>query len=180
MQQEEREYIGGKHAVLEAFQSTRAIHKVWISNTSQSHWAQPIYDAAKQAGVIVQTVDKRKLDQMAPGLQHQGVVAQVAAATYADLDEMIEGALASGRQPLFVVLDELEDPHNLGSIIRTAECAGAHRGHHPEASLRRVDDDRGEDVRWRGGICARGTRDEFSASARDVEAARHLGRRRCG
>ena len=126
MQQEEREYMGGKHAVLEAFQSTRAIHKVWISNTSQPHWAQPIYDAAKQAGVIVQNVDKRKLDQMAPGLQHQGVVAQVAAATYADLDAMIDGALASGRQPLFVVLDELEDPHNLGSIIRTVECAGAH------------------------------------------------------
>jgi 23S rRNA (guanosine2251-2'-O)-methyltransferase len=63
---------------------------------------------------------------MAPGIQHQGVVAQVAAATYVDLEAMIDRALASERQPLFVVLDELEDPHNLGSIIRTVECAGAH------------------------------------------------------
>lgn len=126
MKEEEREYIGGKHSVLEAFQSERAIHKIWISNTSQSHWAQPIYDAAKARGVIVQTVDKRKLDQMAPGLQHQGVVAQVAAATYMELDEMLNLMEKSNRPPLLVILDELEDPHNLGSIIRTVECAGAH------------------------------------------------------
>ena len=125
MKEEEREYIGGKHSVLEAFQSKRAIHKIWISNTTQPHWSQPIYEAAKEAGIIVQSVDKRKLDQMAPGLQHQGVVAQVAAAEYMDLDEMLNQLEQSERTPILVILDELEDPHNLGSIIRTVECAGA-------------------------------------------------------
>lgn len=123
---EEREFIGGKHSVMEAFQAGRSIHKLWIADTAQPHWSQPIYNLAKEAGIIIQTVDKRKLDQLAPGLQHQGVVAQVASASYVELDELIERVRRSDRPALLVLLDELEDPHNLGSILRSAEGAGAH------------------------------------------------------
>ncbi|WP_040953143.1 23S rRNA (guanosine(2251)-2'-O)-methyltransferase RlmB [Gorillibacterium massiliense] len=120
------EYIAGKHSVLEAFRSGRAIHKVWIAEGAQKHMTQPILAEAKRLGVVVQTADKRKLDQMAGGVQHQGIVAQAAAYEYADLDEILDSAAASGEPPFLLLLDEIEDPHNLGSILRTAECTGVH------------------------------------------------------
>ena len=81
---------------------------------------------AKKAGVIVQSADKRKLDQMAEGVQHQGVVAQVAAYGYVEVDDILARAEAKGETPFLLVLDEIEDPHNLGSILRTADCTGVH------------------------------------------------------
>jgi len=78
----EEEMIAGKHSVLEALRSGRTINKIWIADNAQKHLTLPILAEAKASGVIVQTADKRKLDQMAEGVQHQGVVAQVAAYAY--------------------------------------------------------------------------------------------------
>ncbi|MFL1676687.1 23S rRNA (guanosine(2251)-2'-O)-methyltransferase RlmB [Paenibacillus dendritiformis] len=120
------EYIAGKHSVTEALRSGRTIHKIWIADNAQKHLTQPIIAEAKKAGVIVQTADKRKLDQMAEGVQHQGVVAQVAAYGYVEVDDILARAEAKGEAPFLLVLDEIEDPHNLGSILRTADCTGVH------------------------------------------------------
>ena len=81
---------------------------------------------AKQAGAVVVETDRRKLDQMSATGAHQGVIAMVAAHSYATLDDILNRAKERGEAPLIVICDELSDPHNLGAIIRTAECAGAH------------------------------------------------------
>lgn len=120
------EYIGGKHSVLEALRSGRTINKIWLAETSQRHWSAPILEAAKEAGIIVQQADKRKLDQMAGDIQHQGVIAQVAAYGYVELEDLLAIAKERGEAPFLLLLDEIEDPHNLGSILRTANATGAH------------------------------------------------------
>ena len=81
---------------------------------------------AKEQGVIVDFVPKEKIDAMAPGVKHQGVVAKVSEYKYAEMEDVFEKAEASGEDPFIIMLDEISDPHNLGAIIRTAECAGAH------------------------------------------------------
>ena len=81
---------------------------------------------AKEAGAVVVPVDRRKLDQMSTSHSHQGVIALVAAREYFTVDQILEEAAARGEAPLIVICDELTDPHNLGAILRTAECAGAH------------------------------------------------------
>ncbi|QYR22159.1 23S rRNA (guanosine(2251)-2'-O)-methyltransferase RlmB [Paenibacillus sp. sptzw28] len=124
-EQESQEIIAGKHPVMEALRSGREINKIWIAEQSQKN-AAPIIAEAKKAGIIVQFADKRKLDQMAEGVPHQGVVAQAAAYRYFELDELIEKAREGGQTPFLLLLDEIEDPHNLGSILRTAECTGVH------------------------------------------------------
>ncbi|MFD2615235.1 23S rRNA (guanosine(2251)-2'-O)-methyltransferase RlmB [Paenibacillus gansuensis] len=122
----EEEYIAGKHSVLEALRSGRGMNKLWIAENAQKQLTQPILAEAKKAGVIVQYVDKRKLDQMADGVQHQGVIAQVAAYEYAEVDDLLAAAKAKNEDPFLLILDEIEDPHNLGSILRTADCTGVH------------------------------------------------------
>ncbi|REE68867.1 23S rRNA (guanosine2251-2'-O)-methyltransferase [Paenibacillus taihuensis] len=124
-QEESQEWIAGKHPVMEALRSGRDINKIWIAEQAQKN-AQPIMMEAKKAGIIVQVVDKRKLDQMVEGVPHQGVVAQAAAHRYYEVDELLARAKESGEMPIFLLLDEIEDPHNLGSILRTAECTGVH------------------------------------------------------
>lgn len=125
VQEESQEWIAGKHPVMEALRSGRDINKIWIAEQAQKN-AQPIMMEAKKAGIIVQVVDKRKLDQMVEGVPHQGVVAQAAAHRYFEVDELLVRAKDSGEMPFFLLLDEIEDPHNLGSILRTAECTGVH------------------------------------------------------
>ncbi|MEO3947962.1 23S rRNA (guanosine(2251)-2'-O)-methyltransferase RlmB [Gorillibacterium sp. CAU 1737] len=120
------EYLAGKHSVLEALRSGRPIHKIWFAEGAQKHLVTPILAEAKALGIVTQTADKRKLDQMAGSVQHQGVVAQVAAYEYAELDDILQAAEESGEPPFLLLLDEIEDPHNLGSILRTAECTGVH------------------------------------------------------
>ncbi|GAV15832.1 MULTISPECIES: 23S rRNA (guanosine(2251)-2'-O)-methyltransferase RlmB [Paenibacillus] len=122
----EEEYIAGKHSVTEALKSGRTINKVWIAENAQKHLTGPIIAEAKKAGVVIQMVDKRKLDQMVEGVQHQGVVAQVAAYHYVEVEDILAQAEAKGETPFLILLDEIEDPHNLGSILRTADCTGAH------------------------------------------------------
>jgi 23S rRNA (guanosine2251-2'-O)-methyltransferase len=119
------DFVIGKNPVVEALKSERDIHKIWIAEGSQRGAMQPIIQLAKQNGVLVQYVPKKKLDQMVEG-NHQGVVAQVAAYKYYDVDELFKRAAEKNEQPFFLILDELEDPHNLGSIMRTADAVGAH------------------------------------------------------
>lgn len=118
------EVIAGRHPVLEAIRSGRTIHKLYFAEGAQGIGA--VLTEARQNGVVMQQVDKRKLDGMAAGVRHQGVVALAAERDYAELEDLFAAAEASGRPPLFMLLDEIEDPHNLGSILRTVDCSGAH------------------------------------------------------
>ncbi|MEC0243912.1 23S rRNA (guanosine(2251)-2'-O)-methyltransferase RlmB [Paenibacillus dokdonensis] len=122
----DEEIIGGKHSVIEALKSGRTINKIWIAENAQKHLTQPIIIEAKKLGIVIQQADKRKLDQMAPDMQHQGVVAQVAPYAYAEVEDILQVAEDKGEPPFILLLDEIEDPHNLGSILRTADCTGVH------------------------------------------------------
>jgi 23S rRNA (guanosine2251-2'-O)-methyltransferase len=122
----EEEYLAGKHPVLEAMKAGRSINKIFMSSQAQRHLVQPIMEEAKARGIVVQQVDKSKLDRLVPDVQHQGVVAQAAAVAYAEVDDLLARAAERGEAPLIVLLDEVEDPHNLGSVLRTADCTGVH------------------------------------------------------
>jgi 23S rRNA (guanosine2251-2'-O)-methyltransferase len=122
----EEEYLAGKHPVLEAMKAGRSINKIFMSNQAQRSLVQPIMEEAKARGIVVQQVDKIKLDRLVPDIQHQGVVAQAASVAYAEVDDLLAIAARKGEAPLIVLLDEVEDPHNLGSILRIADCTGVH------------------------------------------------------
>ncbi|WP_106767185.1 23S rRNA (guanosine(2251)-2'-O)-methyltransferase RlmB [Paenibacillus faecalis] len=122
----QEEMIAGKHSVTEALRSGRTINKIWIADHAQKHLTMPIIAEARKHGIVIQNVDKRKLDQMVPGVQHQGVVAQAAPYAYVEVDDLLKIAEEKGQAPFLLILDEIEDPHNLGSILRTADCTGAH------------------------------------------------------
>jgi len=124
--QDEGEFIAGKHPVLEALRAGRPLNKIWIADHVRRGAVASILEEARARGVVVQTTDRRKLDQMVPGAAHQGIVAQAAAMAYASVEDLLDRAAERGEDPLLVLLDEVEDPHNLGSVLRTAECTGAH------------------------------------------------------
>ena len=124
-QTENQDYIIGKNPVIEALKSERDINKILIAEGSQSGQMQQVIGMAKEANVIVQFVPKKKIDQLADG-NHQGVIAQVAAYEYAEIDDLFALAEKKNEAPFFLLLDEIEDPHNLGSIMRTADASGAH------------------------------------------------------
>lgn len=119
------ELIIGKNPVMEVLRSGRDINKIWMNERAKRSM-QPILRLAKEGGVQVQSVPRQKLDQLAEGGNHQGVVASVAAHRYAEMDELFRRAEEKGERPFFVVLDEIEDPHNLGAILRTADASGVH------------------------------------------------------
>ncbi|MCA0151210.1 MULTISPECIES: 23S rRNA (guanosine(2251)-2'-O)-methyltransferase RlmB [Rossellomorea] len=120
-----KDFIGGRNPVIEALKSGRDINKIWIAEGSQKGSIQQIVGLAKESNVMVQYVPKKKIEQMVSE-NHQGVVASVAAYQYAELDDLFQKAEQKGEDPFILILDELEDPHNLGSIMRTADAAGAH------------------------------------------------------
>lgn len=122
----EDEYIGGKHPILEAMRAGRTINKIWIADNAQKHYSLPIIAEAKALGILVQTADRRKIDQMVEGVQTQGVAAQVAAYDYVEVDDILQRAREKEQEPFVLILDEIEDPHNLGSILRSADCTGVH------------------------------------------------------
>lgn len=119
------DYIIGKNPVIEALKSDRDINKIFIAEGSQGGQMQQVIGLAKEKSVLVQFVPKKKIDQMAEG-NHQGVVAAVAAYQYAEIDDLFDVAAKRDEPPFFLILDEIEDPHNLGSIMRTADAIGAH------------------------------------------------------
>ncbi|WP_225231331.1 23S rRNA (guanosine(2251)-2'-O)-methyltransferase RlmB [Solibacillus faecavium] len=118
------EMIAGKNPVLEALRAGREINKLWIAEGVKKTGVQELMDLAKEQGVLVQFVPKQKVDKLAEN--HQGIVASVAAYDYAELDDLFEVAKVKNEDPFFLILDELEDPHNLGSIMRTADAIGVH------------------------------------------------------
>lgn len=118
--------IEGRNAVTEALRSGRAINKVFLADGDTDKALGRLAAMAKEAGAVVVRIDRRKLNDMSPTGAHQGIIASVAAHEYATVEEIIASAHARNEAPLLVICDELSDPHNLGAIIRTAECAGAH------------------------------------------------------
>lgn len=120
-----QDYIIGKNPVIEALKSDRDVNKVLIAEGSQKGQMQQVIGLAKERNVMVQFVPKKKIDGLVEG-NHQGVIAQVAAYQYAEIDDLFAAAEKQNEHPFFILLDEIEDPHNLGSVMRTADAVGAH------------------------------------------------------
>ena len=118
--------IEGRNAVVEALRAGVTIDKIYILKGETDATLGHIASTAREKGVVVVDADRRKLDGMSRTHSHQGVIALAAVREYASVDDILEAARAKGEPPLIVVCDELSDPHNLGAVIRTAECAGAH------------------------------------------------------
>jgi 23S rRNA (guanosine2251-2'-O)-methyltransferase len=118
--------IEGRNAVLEAFRSGKTIDKLFVLDGCQDGPIKTITREAKKHDTIVQYVTKERLDQLSETKKHQGVIAMAAAYEYATVDEILEKAQEKGEPPFVFLLDGIEDPHNLGAIIRTANLAGAH------------------------------------------------------
>lgn len=118
--------IEGRNAVLEAFRSGRTIDKVFVLDGCQDGPVRTIVREAKKHGAILNFVEKERLAQISQTGKHQGVIAYAAAYEYAEVDDMLKLAEERGEDPFLILLDGIEDPHNLGAIIRTANIAGAH------------------------------------------------------
>lgn len=118
--------IEGRNAVLEAFRSGKTIDKLFVLDGCQDGPVKSIIREAKKTDTIINFVDKERLDRLAGTGHHQGVVAQAAAYEYAEVEDILKVAKDKGEAPFIFILDEIEDPHNLGAIIRTANQAGAH------------------------------------------------------
>lgn len=120
------EQIEGRNAVLEAFRSGKCVDKLFILDGCQDGPVRTIAREARKTDTIINYVTKERLDQLSETRAHQGVIAQVAAYDYSTVDEILARAEAKGEAPFLIILDNVEDPHNLGAIIRTANLAGAH------------------------------------------------------
>lgn len=125
MRQEEN-IIEGRNAVLEAFRSGRSIDKLFVAEGNEDGQIRSILREAKKKGCKVQFVSRERLDQMSETKKHQGVLAYAASYEYASIEDMFALAEERGEAPFLLLLDKIEDPHNLGAIIRTANLAGAH------------------------------------------------------
>ena len=118
--------IEGRNAVTEALRAGTPIDKIFLARGETDSALAHIAAAARDKGIVVVECDRKKLDFMSRTHSHQGVIAQAAVREYASVDDILNAAREKGEPPLIVVCDELSDPHNLGAVIRTAECAGAH------------------------------------------------------
>lgn len=118
--------IEGRNAVIEAFRAGKTIDKVFLLDGCQDGPIRTILREAKKTDTIINFVKKERLDQMSETGKHQGVIAYSAAYDYGTVEEMLEKAAQKGEPPFLILLDNIEDPHNLGSILRTANQAGAH------------------------------------------------------
>lgn len=119
------EVVAGRNPVTEALNGDRDVERIFIADGAEGSVSK-IVAIAREQGVIVDFVPKEKIDAMAPGTKHQGVVAKVSEYKYAEMEDVFAAAERSGEDPFIIILDEVTDPHNLGAIIRTAECVGAH------------------------------------------------------
>lgn len=118
--------IEGRNAVLEAFRSGKTIDKLFVLDGCKDGPVQTILREAKKHDTIVNFVAKERLDQLSETKKHQGVIAMAAAYDYATVEDILQNAKDKGEPPFIILLDNIEDPHNLGAIIRTANLAGAH------------------------------------------------------
>lgn len=122
----EEAIIEGRNAVIEAFRAGKAIDKLFILDGAQDGPIQTIKREAKKRDTMIKFVTKERLDQLSETGKHQGVVAYAAAYTYAEVEDVLAAARSKNEAPFIFLLDNIEDPHNLGAIIRTANLAGAH------------------------------------------------------
>ncbi len=118
--------IEGRNAVLEAFRAGKTIDKLYVLKGSMDGPIQSILREAKKGDTIINFVEKERLDQMSQTGRHQGVIANAAAYEHAEVEDILAAAEAKGEAPFLILLDGIEDPHNLGAILRTANQAGAH------------------------------------------------------
>lgn len=118
--------IEGRNAVIEAYRSGKTIDKLYVLDGCKDGPVMTILREAKKAGTIINYVPKEKLDYLSANGRHQGVVASAAAYEYAEVEDLLNAAKEKGEPPFIFILDGIEDPHNLGAIIRTANLAGAH------------------------------------------------------
>ena len=118
--------IEGRNAVVEALRVGRSIDKIFIAKGETDKTLGHIASKAREAGIVVVDADRRKLDNMSVTKAHQGVIALVGVNEYCEVSDILELARERGEQPFIIVCDEVSDPRNLGAIIRSAECAGAH------------------------------------------------------
>lgn len=124
---EEREdVVIGRNSVIEALKGERTIETLYIANSKLEGSINTIVSIAKEKRIVIKEVDKRKLDSMCDGATHQGVIAKVTPYKYSEVSDILALAEERGESPFIVILDEVEDPHNLGSIVRTAELFGVH------------------------------------------------------
>lgn len=118
--------IEGRNPVLEAIQSGRDINKLMVADGQKEGSIKKIIAKAKEKGIVISYVDRQKINGLSQSDNHQGVIAFVAAYDYKDLDDLLNEVQEKEEVPFFIVLDEINDPHNLGSIMRTADAVGAH------------------------------------------------------
>jgi 23S rRNA (guanosine2251-2'-O)-methyltransferase len=119
-------YVSGRNPVMELLKSDKQVDKLYVLKGDLKGSINKIMGKAKDMGIVIQQVDKNKLDSMADGNAHQGVVALVTGFEYSEVKDMVQLAKTRNESPFLLVLDGIEDTHNLGAIIRTAECAGVH------------------------------------------------------
>ncbi len=118
--------IEGRNAIIEAFRAGRSVDKLFIQEHTKEGSMNTLIREAKKTKTLIKYVPRERLDQISETGHHQGAVAFVAAYNYAEIDDLFAKAEEKGESPFFIILDEIEDPHNLGAIIRTANLAGAH------------------------------------------------------
>ena len=118
--------LEGRNAVLEVLKSGRDIEKIIVQKGNVEGTVRRIAGMAKERGIVVQEAARQKLDEMSQTKNHQGVIAIVSEHEYAEVDDILRSAAEKGEKPFIIILDNITDPHNLGAVIRTAECAGAH------------------------------------------------------
>lgn len=118
--------IEGRNAVLEAFRAGKPVDKLFVLDGCQDGPVRTIVREARKHDTLINFVDKERLSQLSETGRHQGVIAYVAAYEYAEVEDMLKLAKEKGEDPFLIILDNIEDPHNLGAVIRTANLAGAH------------------------------------------------------
>ena len=120
------EILVGRNAVSEALKAGRGINRILVAQGAKEAALAPLLSLAREQGVPVRASKREKLDQLAPDMRHQGVIAYAAPVAYASLDDVFACAEEKGEPPLLLLLDEIEDPHNFGALLRTADAAGVH------------------------------------------------------
>lgn len=120
------EIIAGRNSVAEALKSGRAINKILVAKGQRHGSLRNIVEDARRQNLVVQEIEPAKLDELAAGIRHQGIVALAAPIEYVEVDDILAAAGNKEQAPLVVLLDEIEDPHNVGAILRTADAAGVH------------------------------------------------------
>ena len=125
-EQESTDFVYGRHAVREALQQPERVNKLWVQEALSGKEITPIIDLARENRIQIQNVPKAKLQDLVGEVVHQGVVASIAAYEYATLEDVFEKAQEKNEDPFILILDGIEDPYNLGSILRTADATGVH------------------------------------------------------